>query len=117
MGLDKLEAPRRTARVAPYVGEIQKARARGVTWGQIVQEVGAAVGIDPAVPGAADRLRAAVKSAAHLIEAGKLKPGPVPRGQGQGQARQTPAQTWPLPGDGVAEVARAGGFKDITPKD
>jgi hypothetical protein len=116
MGLDKLEAPRRTARVATYVGEIQKARARGVTWGQIVQEVGAAVGIDPALAGAADKLRSAVKGAARLIEAGKLKPGPVPRVQ-QGQGRQVSAQAWLLPGDGVAEVGRAGGFKDITPKD
>lgn len=114
MGLDKLEAPKRTARVASYVVEIQKARARGVTWGQIVREVGPAVGIDPSTAGAEDRLRAAVKAAQKQIEQGKLKPVAVGRvGHGAGQSpgeRSAPYarsgfQHIPLPGDGDEQTA------------
>ena len=79
MKLDKLESPKRTARVAAFAPAIQAARARGVTWLQIVQEIGPAVGIDPSAPSAPDSMRSAFKAALAQIEKGRLMPAPAPK--------------------------------------
>ncbi len=98
MKLDKLESPKRTARVAAYATAIQAARARGVTWLQIVQEIGSSVGIEPGALGAADSMRSAFKAALRQIERGRLKPAPpAPVGN---TARPSPP---PLPGQKPAE--------------
>lgn len=89
MSLDNLQSPKLSARVAPFVQPITRARDRGLTWTQIVQEIGAAVGIDPQAKGAADRLRSAFKAASGQIGRGRLKPA-------QAQAVPTPNPARPL---------------------
>jgi hypothetical protein len=89
MSLDNLQSPKLTARVAPLVQPITRARERGLTWTQIVREIGQSVGIDPEAKGAADRLRLAFKAATAQIERGRLKPA---------QAQAVPPIV-PAPGD------------------
>ncbi len=74
MSLDNLQSPKLSARVAPFVQPITHARERGLTWAQIVQEIGQSVGIDPGAKGAADRIRTAFKAASAQIGRGRLKP-------------------------------------------
>ncbi len=87
MSLDNLQSPKRSARVAAFVQPITRARERGLTWKQIVQEIGQSVGIDPEAKGAADRLRLAFKAAIAQIGRGRLNPE---------QVQAVPA---PAPGD------------------
>lgn len=74
MALEKLQPHSRVAQVAPLVPAIRAARVRGITWNQIVQEVGSTIGIDPGARGAADALRIAYRAAVRQIEAGRLIP-------------------------------------------
>ena len=77
MSLNILQPRSRVARVAPLVPAIAAARVRGITWNQIVQEIGAEIGIAPGAPGAADTLRVAYRAAVKQIERGRLM-GPEP---------------------------------------
>ena len=77
MSLNILQPRSRVARVAPLVPAIAAARVRGITWNQIVQEIGAEIGIEPGAPGAADTLRVAYRAAVKQIERGRLM-GPEP---------------------------------------
>ena len=86
MSLDNLQSPKRSARVAAFVQPITRARERGLTWKQIVQEIGQSVGIDPEAKGAADRLRLAFKAATAQIGRGRLKPA-------QAQVQAVPVPT------------------------
>lgn len=102
MSLDNLQSPKRSARVAAFVQSITRARERGLTWTQIVQEIGQSVGIDPQEKGAADRLRLAFKAATAQIGRGRLKPAqavPVPTPP----VRPRPLSPPPLPGQKIRD--------------
>jgi hypothetical protein len=103
--LKDLQPLSRVARVAPLVESITAARGRGVTWRQIVTEIGTAVGIDPSTPGAPDTLRIAHRAAVRQLAKGRLvpqqtqvsapsappaaQPKPAPFGQSDGEQRPT----------------------------
>ena len=72
MPLNILQPRSRVARVAPLVPAITAARVRGITWNQIVQEIGTEIGIEPGAPDAADTLRVAYRAAVKQIERGRL---------------------------------------------
>ncbi|MHB1527830.1 MAG: hypothetical protein ACYCXT_00100 [Acidiferrobacteraceae bacterium] len=72
MNLEKTLSPHLSGRLARYVQEITGARARGVSWRQILQEVGPAIGLDPAGNQAEVKLRQAFYRARSQVEKGKL---------------------------------------------
>ena len=68
MVLRNLQPATRVARVLPLVDAIRDARARGITWVQIVTEVGAQVGVDPIGVDAANAMRVAYLAACRYAE-------------------------------------------------
>ena len=68
MVLRNLQPATRVARVLPLVDAIRDARARGITWVQIVAEVGAQVGVDPVGVAAANAMRVAYRAACRYAE-------------------------------------------------
>ena len=70
----KATPPRLTGRIARHVEAIADARARGLTWRQIVSAVGPSLGIEMDNPRIAERLvQKAYKRAVRQIEKGKLR--------------------------------------------
>ena len=98
--LKDLQPLSRVARVAPLAESITAARGRGVTWRQIVTEIGAAVGIDPSAPNAQDTLRIAYRAAMRQLAKGRLVPAPTPTLTAQPQPKASPATAEPLAGAG-----------------
>lgn len=74
LSLKDLQPLSRVARVAPLAESITAARGRGVTWRQIVTEIGTAVGIDPSTASAPDALRIAHRAAMRQIAKGRMVP-------------------------------------------
>ncbi len=62
------------ARVLQHIDEIVEARARGLGWKQILDQVGPAIGLDPAASRAESLLRQACERARRQIEKGRLRP-------------------------------------------
>ena len=73
-----LQPRTRVARIAPLVPAITAARARGVAWSQIVQEIGPTIGIEPGARRADDALRIAYRAAVRQIGRGRLTPESIP---------------------------------------
>lgn len=76
--LENLQPRTRVARIAPLIPAITGARARGIAWGQIVQEIGPMIGIEPDARGADDALRIAYRAAVRQVGRGRLTPEPIP---------------------------------------
>ena len=112
MNLDNLQSPKRSARVAAFVQPITHARERGLTWTQIVQEIGQSVGIDPQAKGAADRLRLAFNAAVTQIKKGRLKPATQPPTAAVTVRRETSISPNVDRGEATAPIERKG-FKRI----
>ena len=95
--LKDLQPLSRVARVAPLAESITAARGRGVTWRQIVSEIGTAVGIDPSTASAPDTLRIAYRAAMRQLAKGRLVPTPTLTAQPQPKA--SPVTAEPLAGE------------------
>jgi hypothetical protein len=72
MNLKKVVSPRLSARLGEHVLVISEARDRGLTWRQILQEVGPQVGLDPAAQRAELKLRQGFYRARAQVLKGKL---------------------------------------------
>ncbi len=97
MALSELQPRTRVARIAPFVPAIQAARGRGVSWSQITEEIGPALGIAPG-RGAADAVRAAYRAAVRQIERGRLTTPPAAPVRPPVQTAARPAAGYLLPG-------------------
>ena len=119
MTLRDLKPATRVARVLPMVEAIKDARLRGITWVQITAEIGAQVGIDSTVAGAANAMRAAYRSACRQMEKGRLAAPPAaapvrpvisPATQGS-ETTKTEAGKWQSNKDFLASLPQIGGDK------
>jgi hypothetical protein len=110
--LKDLQPLSRVARVAPLVEAITVARKRGVTWRQIVMEIGPVVGIDPNTSSAADALRIAHKAAIRQIAKGRMVPESAQVPSAPTSPKPKPAISPSEPLAGEQRPVRAG-FTDI----
>lgn len=124
--LKETRPPTLTGKIASRAGEIEEARARGVTWRLIAATLCEEVGLNPEDPDAATKVRQAFHSARRQIEKGRLRPGrpdqkvpeppAVPAAPADRMAAPTqPADLPPVPGtmQEKSEPPARKGFKRI----